>query len=305
MEVNTRIQVEHCATEEVTGIDIVKSQIRVAAGEKIGFEQDDVTFDGHAIEFRINAEDAANSFAPQTGALDRYDPAGGVGVRIDDGVRQGDEIGGEYDSMIAKLIVHAGDRRECIERSKRALEEYGINGIKTIVPFHLLMLEDETFVTGEHDTKYLDQQLEEAAVEEAYDRWGPEEKPVPAGVTETLEREFVVEVDGKRFEVNLEDYTPEMLVAEGTASGGGGAGGGGGAQTVDVEGHAVTAEMQGNVLGVEVAEGDEVGEGEVVCVIEAMKMENDITTPVGGTVTHVEIGEGDSVDQGDLLVAVE
>jgi acetyl-CoA/propionyl-CoA carboxylase biotin carboxyl carrier protein len=304
MEVNTRIQVEHCATEEVTNIDIVKWQIRVSAGEEICFEQEDVTFDGHAVEFRINAEDAANSFAPQTGALEKYDPAGGVGVRIDDGVRQGDEIGGEYDSMIAKLIVWAGDRDECVERSKRALEEYDIQGIKTIVPFHLLMLEDETFVEGEHDTKYLDQELEEAAVEDAYDRWGTDEKPAPAGVAETLEREFVVEVDGKRFEVNLEDYTPEMLVAERTASGGG-SGGEGGAQTIDIEGHAVTAEMQGNVLGVEVVEGDEVGEGDVVCVIEAMKMENDITTPVGGTVTHVEIEEGDSVDQSDLLVAVE
>ena len=305
MEVNTRIQVEHCATEEVTGIDIVKWQIRVADGEKLDFAQDDVTFDGHAIESRINAEDAANSFAPQTGALDRYDPAGGVGVRIDDGVRQDDEIAGDYDSMIAKLIVHAGDRNECIERSKRALEEYDIQGIKTIIPFHLLMLEDETFVAGEHDTKYLDEELDDSSVEEAYDRWGTDEKPAPAGVKETLEREFVVEVDGKRFEVNLEDYTPEMLVAEGTASGGGGGTGGGGAQTIDVEGHAVTAEMQGNVLSVEVEEGDEVGEGDVVCVIEAMKMENDITTPVGGTVTHVEIEEGDSVDQGDLLVAVE
>jgi acetyl-CoA/propionyl-CoA carboxylase biotin carboxyl carrier protein len=226
-------------------------------------------------------------------------------VRIDDGVRQDDEIAGDYDSMIAKLIVHAGDRDECIERSKRALEEYDIQGIKTIIPFHLLMLGDETFVAGEHDTKYLDEELDDSAVEEAYDRWGTDEKPAPAGIKETLEREFVVEVDGKRFEVNLEDYTPEMLVAEGTASGGGGSGGGGGAQTIDVEGHAVTAEMQGNVLSVEVEEGDEVGEGDVVCVIEAMKMENDITTPVGGTVTHVEIEEGDSVDQGDLLVAVE
>ncbi|MDZ7687898.1 MAG: acetyl-CoA carboxylase biotin carboxylase subunit [Halobacteriales archaeon] len=304
MEVNTRIQVEHCATEEVTGIDIVKWQIRVADGEKLDFVQDDVTFDGHAIEFRINAEDATNSFAPQTGTLDKYDPAGGVGVRIDDGVRQGDDIGGEYDSMIAKLIVHAGDRDECIARSKRALEEYDIKGIKTIVPFHLLMLEDETFVSGEHDTKYLDEELDESAVEGAYDRWGTDEKPSPAGVKETLEREFVVEVDGKRFEVNLEDYTPEMLVAEGTASGGDG-GGGGGVQTVDVEGTPVVAEMQGNVLSVEVEEGDEVNEGDVVCVIEAMKMENDITTSVAGTVTEVAVGEGDSVDQGDLLVAVE
>jgi acetyl-CoA/propionyl-CoA carboxylase biotin carboxyl carrier protein len=303
MEVNTRIQVEHCATEEITDIDIVKWQIRVADGEELSFEQDEVTFNGHAIEFRINAEDAAQEFAPQMGDLNKYDPAGGVGVRIDDGVRQGDEISGDYDSMIAKLIVWGGDREECIERSKRALSEYEIEGIKTIIPFHLLMLEDEAFVEGSHDTKYLDQELEQEAVEEAYDKWGTDEKPAPAGVEETLEREFVVEVDGKRFEVNLEDYTPEMLVAEGSATGGGG--GGGGAQTIDVDGHPVTAEMQGNVLSVEVEEGDEVGEGEVVCVIEAMKMENDITASVGGTVTEVAVADGDSVDQGDLLVAIE
>ena len=303
MEVNTRIQVEHCATEEITDIDIVKWQIRVADGEELDFSQEDVTFNGHAIEFRINAEDAAKEFAPQMGNLDKYDPAGGVGVRIDDGVRQGDEISGDYDSMIAKLIVWGGDRKECIERSKRALSEYEIEGIKTIIPFHLLMLEDDAFVEGTHDTKYLDQELQQEDVEEAYETWGTDEKPAPAGVEETLEREFVVEVDGKRFEVNLEDYTPEMLVAEGSATGGGG--GGGGAQTIDVDGHPVTAEMQGNVLSVEVEEGDEVGEGEVVCVIEAMKMENDITTSVGGTVTEVAVGEGDSVDQGDLLVAIE
>ncbi|MFP4189219.1 MAG: acetyl-CoA carboxylase biotin carboxylase subunit [Halobacteriales archaeon] len=304
MEVNTRIQVEHCATEEITDIDIVKWQIRVADGEEIAFSQDDVTFNGHAIEFRINAEDAVQEFAPQMGSLDKYDPAGGVGVRIDDGVRQGDEISGDYDSMIAKLIVWGGDREECIERSKRALREYEIEGIKTIIPFHLLMLDDDAFVEGSHDTKYLDQHLEQDAVEDAYENWGTDEKPAPAGVEETLEREFVVEVDGKRFEVNLEDYTPEMLVAEGSATGGAG-GGGGGAQTIDVDGHPVTAEMQGNVLSVEVEEGDEVGEGEVVCVIEAMKMENDITTSVAGTVTEVAVEDGDSVNQGDLLVAIE
>ncbi|MFP4174165.1 MAG: acetyl-CoA carboxylase biotin carboxylase subunit [Halobacteriales archaeon] len=304
MEVNTRIQVEHCATEEITDIDIVKWQIRVADGEEIAFSQDDVTFNGHAIEFRINAEDAVQEFAPQMGSLDKYDPAGGVGVRIDDGVRQGDEISGDYDSMIAKLIVWGGDREECIERSKRALREYEIEGIKTIIPFHLLMLDDDAFVEGSHDTKYLDQHLEQDAVEDAYENWGTDEKPAPAGVEETLEREFVVEVDGKRFEVNLEDYTPEMLVAEGSATGGAG-GGGGGAQTIDVDGHPVTADMQGNVLSVEVEEGDEVGEGEVVCVIEAMKMENDITTSVAGTVTEVAVEDGDSVNQGDLLVAIE
>jgi len=303
MEVNTRIQVEHCATEEITDLDIVKWQIRVADGEELTFNQGEVTFNGHAIEFRINAEDAVQDFAPQMGDLNKYDPSGGVGVRIDDGVRQGDEIAGDYDSMIAKLIVWAGDREECIERSKRALEEYEIEGIKTIIPFHLLMLEDEAFVEGSHDTKYLDQELEQEAVEEAYEKWGTEGPSGPAGKKETVESEFVVEVDGRRFEVNLEDYTPELF--EGSGSGGGGGGGGGGAQTIDVEGHAVTAEMQGNVLSVEVGEGDEVEEGQVICVIEAMKMENDVVAPVGGTVGHVEVEGGDSVNEGDLILAIE
>ncbi|MFW5929920.1 MAG: acetyl-CoA carboxylase biotin carboxylase subunit [Halobacteriota archaeon] len=302
MEVNTRIQVEHCATEEVTDLDIVKWQIRVAAGERIDFEQDEVEIRGHAIEFRINAEDAAREFAPQMGALDRYDPPGGIGVRIDDGVREGDDIGGDYDSMIAKLIVWAGDREECIARSKRALEDYDIEGIKTIIPFHLLMLEDDVFVGGEHDTKYLDHELDGEAVEEAYERWGADEEPTPAAKVDSVDREFLVEVNGRRFEVSLEDYTPEIF-------GGGepGAGGGAGAaqQVIDVEGHAVTAEMQGNVLSVDVEEGDEVAEGDVVCVLEAMKMENDVVAPVAGTVSQVEVEAGDSVDQGDLLLAIE
>ncbi|MDY6780808.1 MAG: acetyl-CoA carboxylase biotin carboxylase subunit, partial [Halobacteria archaeon] len=210
MEVNTRIQVEHTATEEVTGLDIVKWQIRIADGEELDFEQEDVEIEGHAIEFRINAENAANEFAPVMGSLDTYNPAGGIGVRIDDGVRQGDEITGEYDSMIAKLIVDADDRQECIERSKRALKEYEIEGIQTIIPFHLLMLNDETFVKGEHDTKYLDQELDEEEVKEAQEKWGTEESK-PPGKKETVEREFLVEVNGKRFEVNLEDYTPEIF----------------------------------------------------------------------------------------------
>ncbi len=304
MEVNTRIQVEHCATEEITDLDIVKWQIRVAAGEELTFEQEDVEFEGHAIEFRINAEDAAQEFAPQMGALDRYDPAGGIGVRIDDGVREGDDVTGDYDSMIAKLIVWAGDREECIARSKRALEDYDIEGIKTIIPFHLLMLEDDAFVEGSHTTKYLDQELEQSAVEDAYDRWGTDEKATPAAKVESVDREFLVEVNGKRYEISLEDYTPEIF-------GGGepGAGGGGGAaaaaQSHDVDGHPVTAEMQGNVLSVDVEEGDEIAESDVVCVIEAMKMENDIAAGVSGTVTEVAVSAGDSVDQGDLLIAVE
>ncbi|MFB6282792.1 MAG: acetyl-CoA carboxylase biotin carboxylase subunit [Halobacteria archaeon] len=305
MEVNTRIQVEHTATEEVTGIDIVKWQIRVADDKEITFSQDDIEIEGHAIEFRINAEDAANDFAPVMGELDLYDPAGGIGVRIDDAVRQGDEISGDYDSMIAKLIVDDDDRESCIERSKRALKEYDIEGIQTIIPFHLLMLNDEVFVEGDHDTKYLDQEVTNEDIEEAVEKWGPEDRPSPPGGKDTVQKEFLVEVNGKRFEVNLEDYTPEILgAAEGAAPSGGG-GGGGGAQALDVEGQSVTAEMQGNVLSVEVSEGDEVAEGDVLCVIEAMKMENDVVAPFGGTVSHVEVAGGDSVDMGDLLVAIE
>ncbi len=168
LEVNTRIQVEHTATEEITGIDIVKRQIQIAAGEEIDFDQDDVEIDGHAIEFRINAENAADDFAPATGGmLETYDPPGGIGVRLDDALRQGDDLVTDYDSMIAKLIVWGEDRDECIERSLRALREYEIAGIPTIIPFHRLMLTDEEFVRSTHTTKYLDEELDESRIEEA------------------------------------------------------------------------------------------------------------------------------------------
>jgi len=161
LEVNTRIQVEHTVTEEITDIDIVKWQLRVAAGEELAFEQEDVEIEGHAMEFRINAENAANDFAPATGGeLEVYDPPGGIGVRMDDALRQGDDLVTDYDSMIAKLVVYGSDREECIERSKRALAEYDVEGIPTIIPFHRLMLTDEPFVAGTHHTKYLDEVLD-------------------------------------------------------------------------------------------------------------------------------------------------
>ena len=323
MEVNTRIQVEHTVTEEVTGIDIVKWQLRVAAGEELDFAQESVSIDGHAIEFRINAENAADDFAPATGTLETYDPPGGVGVRVDDAVRQADEIGGDYDSMIAKLIVDAGDREECLARSERALSEFEIRGLRTIIPFHRLMVTDGRFRAGEHTTKYLDEELDHDRIERAVEKWGGtsagDDDADGGESTETAEREFTVEVNGKRFEVNLEERGAPAVPAVEVAGGAGAADGGGSTRSrpeeatddgdgaVDVEGggERVVAEMQGTILSVDVAEGDEVAAGDVVCVLEAMKMENDIVVERGGTVAEVLVGEGDSVDMDDTLVVLE
>ena len=316
MEVNTRIQVEHTVTEAITGLDIVKWQLRVAAGETLDFAQDDIEFDGHAIEFRINAENAAAEFEPATGTLETYDPAGGIGVRVDDAVRQGDEIGGDYDSMIAKLIVSASDRDECLTRSERALAEFEIEGFHTIIPFHRLMLTDEAFSNSEHTTKYLDEQLDQSRIEEAVSQWGPRDVGDSDDSDDdeaTTEREYTVEVNGKRFDVNLEAHdAPAIDVGSVAVDDSGGmdrppqADSDDEDEAVSVEGgDTVTAEMQGTILSVDVAAGDEIAAGDVVCVLEAMKMENDVVTERGGTVTEIMIDEGDSVDMGDVLVVVE
>ena len=321
LEVNTRIQVEHTVTEEITGIDIVKWQLRIAAGEELTFAQDDVDLTGHAIEYRINAENPATNFAPTPGPLETYDPPGGIGVRVDDGVRQGDEIGGDYDSMIAKLIVSAGDRDECLARSNRALREFTIEGVHTTIPFHRLMLEDETFRSGDHTTAYLDSVLESAALDEAVERWGP--TTVGGAGEPVVTREFTVEVDGKRFEVDLEERGPppeaqprERGPQEGEdrngrdRSGGRGSTAGSKADQAEAEatapdGETVTAEMQGTILEVAVEPGDAVAAGDVLCVLEAMKMENDVVASRGGTVVEVPVGEGESVNMGDVLVVLE
>jgi acetyl-CoA/propionyl-CoA carboxylase biotin carboxyl carrier protein len=268
------------------------------------------------MEFRINAENAADDFAPATGgSLDVYDPPGSVGVRMDDALRQGDDLVTDYDSMIAKLIVSGEDRAEVIERGKRALAEYDIEGIVTIIPFHRLMLEDDRFVTGRHTTKYLDNELDPERIEEAQEQWGTETES-SADDEEVTEREFTVEVNGKRFQVDLEERGAPAIDVEAAAAGGGGggnqprperagpgddSGGGGGA----ADGQEVTAEMQGTILDVNVAEGDEVEAGDVLLVLEAMKMENDIVAESGGTVSEVAVGEGDSVDMGDRLVVID
>jgi acetyl-CoA/propionyl-CoA carboxylase biotin carboxyl carrier protein len=312
LEVNTRIQVEHTVTEELTDIDIVAWQLRVAAGEEILFSQADVELDGHAMEFRINAENAADDFAPATGGvLETYDPPGGIGVRVDDALRQGDELVTDYDSMVAKLIVYGSDRGECIDRSIRALGEYDIEGVVTIIPFHRLMLTDDTFVDGRHTTKYLDEQLEDSRVAQAQEQWGTEQSST-ADDAETTRREFTVEVNGKRFEVGLEEHGAPALDVGAIEDSGPSRPARAGPQDDDestdsagTDGETVAAEMQGTILSVNVDEGDEIAAGDVVCVLEAMKMENDVVAEYGGTIKNVAVSEGDSVDMGDLLFVIE
>ncbi|AUG46681.1 carbamoyl phosphate synthase [Haloarcula taiwanensis] len=314
LEVNTRIQVEHCVTEEITDIDIVKWQLRVAMDEEITFAQDDVEIEGHAMEFRINAENAADDFAPATGgSLDTYDPPGGIGVRLDDALRQGDDLVTDYDSMIAKLITYGGDRAECIERGKRALKDFDIEGIPTVIPFHRLMLTDDRFVGGTHTTKYLDEQLDRSRIEEAQEQWGTVTESDGDEDEEVVEREFTVEVNGKRFQVDLEERgAPPINVGDVDADGGnqpqrprgGSSSDSGGGSASTAEGQEVAAEMQGTILEVNVEEGDEVEAGDVLCVLEAMKMENDIVAERGGTVNDVAVSEGESVDMGDLLFVI-
>ncbi|EMA23867.1 acetyl/propionyl/methylcrotonyl-CoA carboxylase subunit alpha [Haloarcula amylolytica] len=307
MEVNTRIQVEHTVTEAVTGIDIVRWQLRVAAGEQLDFTQDDVSIDGHAVEYRINAENPAEDFAPTPGPLTTYAPPSSIGVRLDHAVSQGDEIGGDYDSMIAKLIVAGEDRDHCLDRSKRAFDHFTVEGVHTTIPFHRLMLDDDTFVAGTHTTKYLDQELPDDALDAAVAQWGSDEVGGDAQSAST--DEIAVEVDGKRFDVVVTDGLPRVS-RDGNAGGGSGSGtsggdaAGGGTADVATSG-AITAEMQGTILSTEVTPGDDIAAGDVVCVLEAMKMENDVVASTGGTVASVPVAEGDSVDMGDTLVVLE
>jgi acetyl-CoA/propionyl-CoA carboxylase biotin carboxyl carrier protein len=216
----------------------------------------------------------------------------------------------DYDSMIAKLIVYAGDREECLRRSERALAEYDIEGIPTVIPFHRLMLTDDTFVAGKHTTKYLDEHLDPERIDDAQQKWGTEPVPVEDGDTDVVERDFTVEVNGKRFEVNLEDWSAGQLMVGDVEDSAGKqpepVGSESGAETVvEAGGETVESEMQGTILSVDVAEDEAVEPGDVLVVLEAMKMENDVVASHAGTVTRVAVSEGDSVDMGDVLVVID
>jgi acetyl-CoA/propionyl-CoA carboxylase biotin carboxyl carrier protein len=311
LEMNTRVQVEHCVTEMVTGIDIVKEGIRVAAGEPLSISQDDVEIRGHAIECRINAEDASKNFAPAPGSIGRYREPAGPGVRVDSGVEAGSEISPMYDPMVAKLIVWDVDRDQATARMLRALGEYEIENLKTLIPFHTAILQTRQW----HDAETCRDLIEDRAwlKELAFPK---PEKARAAGdgeaAPEPVEQSYTVEVSGKRFDVKVigpplaGGLNGAAAAALEAAAGGrraprrserSGAGGGGGGDTL-------SSPLQGTVLKVAVEQGAEVQEGALVAVIEAMKMENEITAHKAGVVSELPIAVGASVATGDTLAVI-
>ncbi len=302
LEMNTRVQVEHCVTEMATGIDIVREQVRIAAGEKLSISQEEVELRGHAIECRINAEAAHKNFAPAPGRITSYREPAGPGVRVDSGVEAGSGVTPMYDPMVAKLIVWDVDREHATARMLRALDEYEIGGLTTLIPFHKAILATQQWANGETCRDLIGDRnwLKELA---------PEETPEPADTADEAqaERDFKVEVAGKLFEVKV----------IGDAAAPAGAGGSAGlkrppkrAQSADGPAAATASEdlispLQGTVLKLAVEQGDEVSEGDLICVIEAMKMENEITAHRSGKVSELAISEGASVTSGDLLAKIE
>jgi acetyl-CoA/propionyl-CoA carboxylase biotin carboxyl carrier protein len=305
LEMNTRVQVEHCVTEMVTGIDIVKEQIRIAAGEKLSFTQDEVEFRGHAIECRINAEDASKNFAPAPGTITTYREPAGPGVRMDSGVEAGSEISPMYDPMVAKLIVWDADRESATLRAQRALREMEVGGLKTLIPFHIGLLGTEQWHEGEtcrdliEDKEWLKQFAFEKVPAPADDEEEAEEK---------VERSYAVEVSGRRFDVKVIGAAPAGGAVNGAAPAAGrkapkrgkrsASGGGGG-------GDSLVSPLQGTVLKVAVEKGATVEEGALVAVIEAMKMENEITAHKAGTVEELNVSEGGSISSGDTIAVIK
>jgi acetyl-CoA/propionyl-CoA carboxylase biotin carboxyl carrier protein len=297
LEMNTRIQVEHTVTEAVTGLDLVREQVLIAAGEPLSVRQEDVVLRGHAIECRVNAEDPATGFLPSPGRITAYREPAGPGVRVDSGVEAGAEILPLYDPMVAKLIVHAPDREQARRRMLRALGEFEVGGVATLVGFHRALLEHPCFVAGE--TCHGLVESEELAVRARELTPVSVEAAAAANGRPTVVRERVVEVDGKRFDVRVREPEPPWRAlarkrAERTRGGGAGAGGR----------DAVVTPMQGTVLAVEVAEGDEVTAGQVLAVVEAMKMENEVHAHRDGVVRELDVEPGQTVSTGQVLCTV-
>lgn len=293
LEVNTRLQVEHPVTEQVTGWDLVREQFRIAEGLELS-RTSDPEIQGHSIEFRINGEDAAANFMPAPGALTSYREPSGPGVRVDSGVELGAVVGGQFDSMLAKLIVTGEDRDQALTRARRALDEYVVEGLPTVIPFHRAVLDDDAFTGDSLDvyTRWIeeewDNQLPTATDAEA--EAGADE-PVPS-------RRIAVEVDGRRVEVSV----PGDLVGTGgtrrrTRKNTG-------RREVKVSGDTAVAPMQGTVVTVLVEEGTEVAEGDPLLVIEAMKMENSVKAHKAGTVQELGVAAGDGVTKSQPLLKI-
>jgi acetyl-CoA/propionyl-CoA carboxylase biotin carboxyl carrier protein len=304
LEMNTRVQVEHCVTEMVTGIDIVREQILVAAGEQLSVAQADVNLNGWSIECRINAEAAHKKFAPAPGPIgESYREPSGPGVRVDSGVEGGSEVTPMYDPMVAKLIVWDVDREKATRRMLRALSEYDSGGLTTLIPFHEAILATEQWAKGEtcRDLMEDSEWLKSTAPADAK----PPEPSEDGG--EVVTRDYKVEVSGKLFDVKVIGEAPTGGVAAPAAAGGKKppkrerkAGGGGGASS-----EALIAPLQGTVFKVVVEQGAEVNEGDLICVIEAMKMENEINAHRSGKVEQLPISEGTAVSAGDTLAVIK
>ena len=297
LEMNTRVQVEHCVTEMVTGIDIVREGIRAAAGEPLSVTQDQVEMRGHAIECRINAENAAKNFAPAPGKIGRYVEPAGPGVRVDSGVGENGEVTPMYDPMVAKLIVWDVDREHATARMLRALGEYEIEGLTTLIPFHSALLATEQWAKAEicRDLTEDKAWLESTAPEKPVER-------IDADGVEQLEQQYTVEVSGRRFDVNVIGPPPSGGAAPSGASApkpkrGERKSSGGGGDTVE-------APLQGNMWKVVVKAGDKVEEGQLLCIIEAMKMENEITAHKAGTIAELPITEGAPIGAGDTIARI-
>jgi acetyl-CoA/propionyl-CoA carboxylase biotin carboxyl carrier protein len=307
LEVNTRLQVEHPVTEEVTGVDLVRWQFRIADGEPLTLEDPEQR--GHAFEFRINGEDPGRNFLPAPGTVTRFDVPLGPGVRVDTGVQSGDVIGGQFDSLLAKLIVFGSSRLEALERSRRALDELIVEGMATALPFHRAVVRDPAFApedrvegyAGEHFT------IHNKWIENEFDNQIPAFTGGADADTEEAPRErIVVEVGGKRLEVVL----PESL---GIAAAGAPAGGGGkkrkrnpsGTGSTAAGGDALTSPMQGTIVKVAVSDGDTVESGDLIVVLEAMKMEQPLNAHKAGTISGLSATVGGTVSSGATLCEIK
>ena len=291
LEMNTRVQVEHPVTEEVTGIDIVQTGVRIAAGEPLHFTQEDVTWRGHAIEVRLNAEDAADDFAPRPGSITVYEEPGGPGVRVDSSLRGPGAVPESYDPLFAKLIVRGANRGDALRRLRRALAEFQVEGIATTLPFFRALLDDDHFVSGSYTTGFVAERLGELEIESF----------PPAEAVESFgknAREVQVEVNGRLFQVRVYSDGETGRGGPPRRKGGTSRRAGGGEGTV-------AAPMQGTIVRVLVEEGQEVAADEAVCVLEAMKMESEIRTQKAGTISEVFIEVGKTVRSGEPLVVVE
>ena len=291
LEMNTRLQVEHPVTEFVAGVDLVSLQLRVALGERVEVEAQPR---GHAIECRINAEDPYRDFLPGPGRISAYREPGGPFVRTDAGVTAGRSIPGDYDSLIAKLIVWGEDRERARRRMLRALSEYRIEGVPSTIPFHRWVLDTEEFRTGTHDTRFVEQALSETELPRLEEGIEP---PAPGASQDLAPATLVVEVGGRRVPVRIFDPAaqgppkPPMTGAK--------------ASHTHHAGDVLSAPMQGTILEMMVEEGQEIAAGDVVCILEAMKMENHIVATRDGKVASIPVQAGQVVDTGQTLAVIE